>query len=73
MYNALPRPAGFWSVLLAIDHDLAETTRKNSYPAVDACMRPTTCVSRVARPNRFPGHSASDSAFAVIVTVAEKE
>jgi hypothetical protein len=30
MYHALPRTARFWSVLLAIDHDLAETTRKNS-------------------------------------------
>ena len=32
MYHALPRTARFWSVLLAIDHDLAETTRKNSCP-----------------------------------------
>jgi hypothetical protein len=32
MYHDLPRPARFWSVLLAIDHDLAETTRKNACP-----------------------------------------
>jgi hypothetical protein len=32
MYHALPRTARFWSVLLAIDHDLAESTRKNSCP-----------------------------------------
>ena len=32
MYHALPRTTRFWSVLLAIDHDLAETTRKNSCP-----------------------------------------
>jgi hypothetical protein len=30
MYHDLPRAARFWSVLLAIDQDLAETTRKNA-------------------------------------------
>jgi hypothetical protein len=30
MYHELPRAARFWSVLLAIDHDLAETARKNA-------------------------------------------
>ena len=30
MYHDLPRTARFWSVLLAIDHDLAETTRQNA-------------------------------------------
>ena len=30
MYHDLPRTARFWSVLLAIDHDLAETARKNA-------------------------------------------
>ena len=29
MYHDLPRAARLWSVLLAIDQDLAETTRKN--------------------------------------------
>ena len=29
MYHDLPRTARFWSVLLAMDQDLAETTRKN--------------------------------------------
>jgi hypothetical protein len=32
MYHELPRTARFWSVLLAIDHDLAETSRKNACP-----------------------------------------
>jgi hypothetical protein len=30
MYHDLPRAARLWSVLLAIDRDLAETTRKNA-------------------------------------------
>ncbi len=32
MYHDLPRAARFWSVLFAIDQDLAETTRKNACP-----------------------------------------
>ena len=32
MYHELPRAARFWSVLFAIDQDLAETTRKNACP-----------------------------------------
>jgi hypothetical protein len=32
MYHDLPRAARFWSVLLAIDQDLAETSRKNACP-----------------------------------------
>ena len=32
MYHELPRSARFWSVLLAIDQDLAENTRKNACP-----------------------------------------
>jgi hypothetical protein len=32
MYHDLPRAARFWSVLLAIDYDLAEITRKNACP-----------------------------------------
>ncbi len=28
MYHDLPRPASFWSFLLAVDEDLAEETRK---------------------------------------------
>jgi hypothetical protein len=32
MYHDLPRAARFWSVLLAIDKDLAETSRKNACP-----------------------------------------
>ena len=32
MYHELPRTARFWLVLLAIDHDLAETSRKNACP-----------------------------------------
>ena len=32
MYHDLPRTARFWSVLLAIDHDLAEKTRKDACP-----------------------------------------
>jgi hypothetical protein len=30
MYHDLPRAARFWSFLLAVDQDLAETTRKNA-------------------------------------------
>jgi hypothetical protein len=32
MYHDLPRGASFWSVLLAIDHDLADDTRKHGCP-----------------------------------------
>jgi hypothetical protein len=32
MYHDLPRAARLWSVLLAIDQDLAETTRKKACP-----------------------------------------
>ena len=32
MYHDLPRDARFWSFLLAIDEDLAETTRKQGCP-----------------------------------------
>jgi hypothetical protein len=32
VYHELPRAARLWSVLLAIDQDLAETTRKNACP-----------------------------------------
>jgi hypothetical protein len=32
MYHDLPHSARFWSVLFAIDQDLAETTRKNACP-----------------------------------------
>jgi hypothetical protein len=32
MYHELPRAARFWSVLFAIDQDLAEATRKNACP-----------------------------------------
>ena len=32
MYHDLPRTARFWSFLLAIDQDLAETTRKEGCP-----------------------------------------
>jgi hypothetical protein len=32
MYHDLPRAARFWSFLLAIDEDLAETTRKQGCP-----------------------------------------
>jgi hypothetical protein len=32
MYHELPRAARFWSVLSAIDRDLAETTRMNACP-----------------------------------------
>jgi hypothetical protein len=32
MYHELPRAARFWSVLFAIDQDLAETARKNACP-----------------------------------------
>jgi hypothetical protein len=37
MYHELPRAARFWSVLFAIDQDLAETTRKNECPC-DGCL-----------------------------------
>jgi hypothetical protein len=32
MYHELPRTSRFWSVFLAIDQDLAETTRKSACP-----------------------------------------
>jgi len=32
MYHELPRTARFWSFLLAVDHELAEKTRKSACP-----------------------------------------
>ena len=60
MYHDLPRTARLWSVLLAIDQDLAETTRKKHVPAAAASIPPTTPASRGALLCNFPSHSASD-------------
>jgi hypothetical protein len=59
MYHGLPRAASFWSFLLAVDQDLAETTRKNHVPVAVTCTAPTTFESLGALPTRFPSHSAS--------------
>src|SRR5271156_6083474 len=46
MYHDLPRAARFWSVLFAIDQDLAETTRKNSCP----CGGNLHCANYLRKP-----------------------
>ena len=61
MYHDLPRTARFWSVLLAIDHDLAEKTRKLACPRGGRLHTTNSSVSRVAPPYNFPRRSASDS------------
>jgi hypothetical protein len=42
MYHDLPRAARFWSVLLAIDQDLAEMTRKGHSPPASRATAPQT-------------------------------
>ena len=46
MYYDLPRAARFWSVLLAIDHDLAKTTRKGA----SACGRRLHAANYLPKP-----------------------
>ena len=46
MYHDLPRTARFWSVLFAIDRDLAETTRKEGCP----CGGHLHCANYLRKP-----------------------
>jgi hypothetical protein len=46
MYHDLPRAARLWSVLLAIDQDLAETTRKKACP----CGGRLHCANYLRKP-----------------------
>ena len=46
MYHDLPRTARLWSVLLAIDQDLAETTRKKACP----CGGHLHCANYLRKP-----------------------
>jgi hypothetical protein len=46
MYHDLPRTARFWSVLLAIDKDLAETSRQNACP----CGGRLHCANYLRKP-----------------------
>jgi hypothetical protein len=46
MYHDLPRVARFWSVLVAIDQDLAETTRKKACP----CGGRLHCANYLRKP-----------------------
>jgi hypothetical protein len=46
MYHDLPRAARFWSVLVAIDQDLAETTRKKACP----CGGRLHCANYLRKP-----------------------
>ena len=50
MYHDLPRAARFWSFLLAVDQDLAETTRKQGCP----CGGRLHCANY---PRQAAGHS----------------
>ena len=51
MYHELPCAARLWSVLFAIDQDLAETTRKNACP----CGGRLHSADYLRRPRGFPG------------------
>ena len=50
MYHDLPRAARFWSFLLAIDQDLAETARKNACP----CGGHLHCANYLRKPRGTP-------------------
>src|SRR4029077_10742353 len=50
MYHDLPRAARLWSVLLAIDQDLAEKTRKKACP----CGGRLHCANYLSDPLRTP-------------------
>jgi hypothetical protein len=50
MYHDLPRAARFWSVLLAIDQDLAEMTRKKACP----CGGHLHCANYLRKPRGTP-------------------
>jgi hypothetical protein len=50
MYHDLPRAARFWSVLVAIDQDLAETARKNACP----CGGRLHCANYLRKPRGTP-------------------
>ena len=50
MYHDLPRTARFWSFLLAIDQDLAETTRKKACP----CGGRLHCANYLRKPRGTP-------------------
>jgi hypothetical protein len=50
MYHDLPRAARFWSVLLAIDQDLAETTRANAC----SCGGRLHCANYPRKPRGTP-------------------
>jgi hypothetical protein len=50
MYHELPRTARFWPVLLAIDQDLAETTRKKGCP----CGGRLHCANYLRKPRGTP-------------------
>jgi hypothetical protein len=50
MYHDLPRATRFWSVLLAIDRDLAETTRKNAC----SCGGRLHCANYIRKPRGTP-------------------
>lgn len=50
MYHDLPDAASFWSVLFAIDQDLAETARKNACP----CGGRLHCANYLRKPRGTP-------------------
>jgi hypothetical protein len=50
MYHDLPRAARFWSVLFAIDRDLAEIARKNACP----CGGRLHCANYLRKPRGTP-------------------
>jgi len=50
MYHDLPRAARFWSVLFAIDQDLAETARKKACP----CGGRLHCANYLRKPRGTP-------------------
>jgi hypothetical protein len=50
MYHDLPRAARFWSVLLAIDQDLAKTTRKKAC----SCGGRLHCANYLRKPRGTP-------------------
>ena len=69
--HELHRSGRFWSFLLSIDKDLADSTRQKGCRAVVASTAPTTHEHRGAVPTITQRSIAAGSASAVIATAAE--
>ena len=70
--HELHRTGSFWSFLLSIDKDLADSTRSKDARAVVASTPPTTRGHRGAGLIAYRRSIAAGSASAAIATVAER-